>query len=60
VVVAVAKGYHFLIGIVLGAISPFGLLVLTLMPDLAEKRARLQESQSVAAQVHRTPTYPGM
>lgn len=31
--VAVEKGYHVLVGIVLGLFSPLGLLILTLLPD---------------------------
>ncbi len=31
--VAVAKGYHVVVGIVFGAIAPLGLLILTLMPE---------------------------
>lgn len=58
VVVGIAKGYHVLVGIVLGAISPLGLLILTLMPDLAEKRANDDESRKAASQIQRTPELP--
>ena len=31
--VAVDKGYHVIVGIILGVIAPLGLLIVTLMPD---------------------------
>ena len=31
--VAVDKGYHVIVGIILGLVAPLGLLIVTLMPD---------------------------
>src|SRR5262245_3234373 len=55
IVVAVEKGYHVLVGVALGAIAPLGLLILTLMPDLALRNAELDESSKIAGQIQRTP-----
>jgi hypothetical protein len=59
IIVAVEKGYHVLVGILLGAISPLGLLILTLMPDLAARNAALNESRQIVGQIQRTPDFPG-